>query len=308
VFAAFIAPAAYKTLAGRAKGKSPAPFGVAAGWKPAITIQVATVSLSLSPLLSCIPGVTYLPPYMRPLVAKQRPDLHRTVVLVVLATTLAFPLALSAAIACYPGRIESAHGYRFWNDFLSALGETRTPAGHDNFRACLIFNIALAMAMLAVIPYWHIRSDCLRGPKVLRWLTFLCCTGFSLGIVGVATTPYNLHPHLHNGCVYTAFAVIVPGILLLVLGSDPLLVGRPYRVVWAVFATALLVTEWLLGRLVSYHVLPYDPVQPTLQKINAAVFFAWLLADVWLFNAYLNRREAEPPHRSAVFRLQQREP
>src|ERR1035437_814988 len=70
---------------------------------------------------------------------RQPADLRRGVVLVVLATMAAFPVAITAAIACYPGRDEGAHGYRFGNDFLSALGETRTPAGHDNFRACLIF-------------------------------------------------------------------------------------------------------------------------------------------------------------------------
>ena len=222
----------------------------------------------------------------------QRADLRRGVVLVVLATMLAFPVAISAAIAFYPGHDEAAHGYRFWKDFLSALGETRTPAGHDNFRACLIFNIALGFAMLAVIPYWHIRSDCLRGPRFLRWLTFLCCTGFSLGVVGVATSPYNLRPQLHNTCVYTAFAVIVPGVLLLVLGSDRAFVGWRYRVAWAVFAVVLLLGEWLLSRLISQHVLPYYPVGPILQKINVAVFFGWLVADLWLFSAYLNRGEA----------------
>jgi ABC-type sugar transport system permease subunit len=219
-------------------------------------------------------------------------DLRRGVVLVVLATMVAFPVAISAAIAFYPGHDEAIHGYRFWNDFLSALGETRTPAGHDNFRACLIFNIALGFAMLAVIPYWHIRSDCLRGPKFLRWLTFLCCTGFSLGVVGVAAAPYNLWPHLHNTCVYTAFAVIVPGVLLLVLASDPALVGWRYRLGWAVFAVVLLLSEWLLGRLDSQHLLPDYPLPPILQKINVAVFFGWLVGDLWLFNAYLSRREA----------------
>ena len=106
--------------------------------------------------------------------------------LVVLAMMVAFPLAIGAAIALYPGHDQATHSYRFWNDFLSALGETRTPCGHDNYRACLIFKIALGLAMLAVIPYWHIRSDCLRGPKFLRWVAFLCCTAFSLGVVGVA--------------------------------------------------------------------------------------------------------------------------
>jgi hypothetical protein len=67
--------------------------------------------------------------------------LRRGVVLVVLATMVAFPMAISAAIACYPEHDEAVHGYRFWHDFQSALGETRTPSGHNNFRACLIFTI-----------------------------------------------------------------------------------------------------------------------------------------------------------------------
>jgi hypothetical protein len=86
--------------------------------------------------------------------------------------------------------------------------------------------------------------------------------------------------------------VIVPGVLLLVLGADRALLGWRYRVAWALFAVGLLLSEWELGRLVSQHVLPYDPVQPILQKVNVAVFFGWLVADLWLFNAYLNRREA----------------
>jgi len=47
-----------------------------------------------------------------------------------------------------------------------------------------------------------------------------------------------------------------------------------------------------LERRSSQHVLPYYPGQPILQKINVAVFFGWLVADLWLFNAYLNRRKA----------------
>jgi uncharacterized membrane protein len=86
--------------------------------------------------------------------------------------------------------------------------------------------------------------------------------------------------------------VIVPGVLLLVLASDPALVGWRYRLGWAVFAIILLLSEWLLGRLDSQHLLPDYPLPPILQKINVAVFFGWLVGDLWLFNAYLSRREA----------------
>ena len=210
---------------------------------------------------------------------------------IVVATMVAFFVALGVAIAYYPGQDATAHGYRFCYDFISALGVTRTPGGLDNHPACLIFNVALGLSMLALIPYWYIRTKHVRGPSLVRFLTFLCCTGFSLGVFGVALSPYDLRPNMHNFCIYTAFALIVPGVLLLLLASEHALSGLRYKVAWAVFASVLLLFEWWLVTLVSHHVLPSRPVNPIIQKVNVGVFFIWMVTDLWLFNAYLNGRE-----------------
>lgn len=210
---------------------------------------------------------------------------------IVVATMVAFFVALGIAIAYYPGQDATAHGYRFCYDFISALGVTRTPGGLDNHSACLIFNVALGLSMLALIPYWYIRTKHVRGPRLVRSLTFLCCTGFSLGVFGVALSPYDLRPNMHNFCIYTAFALIVPGVLLLLLASEHALSGLRYKVAWAVFASVLLLFEWWLVTLVSHHVLPSRPVNPIIQKVNVGVFFIWMVTDLWLFNAYLNGRE-----------------
>jgi hypothetical protein len=145
--------------------------------------------------------------------------------------------------------------------------------------------------MLILIPYWYSAPACLLGSKGVRALTFLCCTGFSLGVLGVALFRTTCGPHLHNFSIYTAFALIVPGVLLLLLASDRVLCGWRYRAAWAVFAVALLLCEWGLVTLVGKHVLPSRPVNPLIQKANVGVFFAWMIADLWLFNAFLSRRK-----------------
>jgi len=224
---------------------------------------------------------------------EQPADMRRGMVRIVVAVMAAFTVALGVAAACYPGHDAAAGHYRFCYDFISALGVTRTPGGLDNHRACLVFNVALGLAMLTLIPYWHIRSQHVRGPRPVKFLAFLCCTGFSLGVFGVALSPYDLRPDMHNLCIYTAFALIVPGVLLLLLASDRAFCGWRYRIAWAAFAVALLLCEWYLVTLVSHHVLPSRPVNPILQKVNVSVFVAWMLGDLWLFNAYLKWQREE---------------
>jgi hypothetical membrane protein len=218
-------------------------------------------------------------------------DLRLGMVRVVGVTMALFSLALAAAVAVYPGHDAAARGYRFCYDFISALGVTRTPGGHDNRLSCWIFNTALGLAMLTLIPYWHVRARHVRGPRAMKALAFLCCAGFSLGVLGVALCPYDVRPDAHNICIYSAFALIVPGVLLVLLGSDRALAGWRYRAGWAVFAVALLLCEGVLSTLVAHHVLPSRPVNPVLQKVNVAVFFAWMVTDLWLFSAFLRQRK-----------------
>jgi len=207
-----------------------------------------------------------------------------------------FAVAIVWAAACYPGHDAAVGHYRFGYDFISALGVTRTPGGLDNHPACTIFNVALGGAMLLLLPYWMVRVRCVRGPRALRLLAFLCCAGFSLGVFGVSLTPYDLRPHLHNACIYSAFALIVPGILTLLVASDPALAGPRYKWAWAAFAVGLLLCEWRLVTLVGRHVLPSRPVNPLIQKANVGVFFGWMLLDVWLFDRYLDRKREGARH------------
>lgn len=222
--------------------------------------------------------------------SRQQTDFRLGMVRVIVAVIVAFSVALGAAVACYPGHDAVAGHYRCCYEFISALGVTRTPGGLDNRCTCLIFNSALGLAMLMLIPYWYIRSQHVQGPRLVKVLTFFCCTGFSLGVLGVALSPYDLRPDMHNFCIYTAFALIVPGVLLLLLASDRALCGWRYRIAWAVFAVALLLCEWYLVTLVSHNVLPSRPVNPLIQKVNVGVFSAWIVTDLWVFNAFLKRR------------------
>jgi len=216
-------------------------------------------------------------------------DLRQGLVRMMVLTMLGFLTLLGVAVECYPGHDAAAGGYRFGYDFISALGMTRTQGGLDNYWASLLFNSGLGAAMLLLIPYWYVRSDCVRGPRFVKWLAFMCCAGFSLGVFGVALTPYDLRPNAHNVCIYSAFALIVPGILLMLLGAESSFARRRYKTAWLLFAVLLLSGEGVLTAMVRDHLLPSRPVNPVLQKINVAVFVAWMVADLCLFNAYLRR-------------------
>lgn len=222
-----------------------------------------------------------------------KPDRRQGVVGITGLVWVAFLVMLVAAMACYPGRDAAAGGYRFCYEFISALGVTRTPGGLDNRAACLLFNVGLGTAMVSLLPYWYVRAGCVRGPRFVRWLAFLCCAGFSLGVLGVALSPYDLRPHMHNLCIYSAFALIVPGVLLMLLGTESAFSGWRYKTAWLLFAVGLLVSEGVLTALIRHHVMPSRPVfNPLIQKANVAVFLAWVAADLWLFRTYLRRREA----------------
>ena len=215
------------------------------------------------------------------------------IVRLVALTLVAFLGLLGCAVAVYPGHDAAAGGYRFCYDFISALGRTHTQGGLDNHLSCSLFNGGLGLAMLILIPYWYVRSDCLRGPRYLRWTAFFLCAGFSLGVFGVAMTPYDLRPELHNRCIYTAFALIVPGVLLMSMGTEKTFSGWRYKVAWLVFSVALLLTEGVLTGMVKSHVLPSRPVNPILQKLNVSVFLVWVVADLYLFRLFLIRRAEE---------------
>jgi len=201
-----------------------------------------------------------------------------------------FLIVLALAMIVYPDSRGHWGGYSFFHRHISALGMTVTHEGARNLSACLLFNIGLGATMLALIPFWYIRVQCLGWNRAVKGLGFLLCTGFSLGLIGVALTPYNLHADLHNLSVYSAFVLIVPGCLILVIGALPEYCSLRYKLGWVGFAVTVLLVQLVILKLCHAHVLDWGRITgPVVQKVNVGIFIVWVMAELVLYRRYLNR-------------------
>ncbi len=207
----------------------------------------------------------------------------------------AFTALLAGAMLLYPDPTGRPGGYPFFHEFISALGMTQTHQGVPNLLPCILFNAGLGAAMLALIPFWLMRAGCLHGGRWIQVPAVLCCCGLSIGITGVALTPYNLHPDLHNFSVHSAFALIVPGILIMLLFAHRDYCGPAYKLGWCAAAIVLLLAEWAAVALVRHGQWPARPTTPVIQKINVAVFMLWVAAELVLYRRYLAARRRAAP-------------
>ncbi len=159
----------------------------------------------------------------------------------------------------------------------------------DNLSLALVFNSVLGISMLALIPFWCYRAGSLNAPAFLKVAMVVCGTGFSLGIFGVALTPYNLLPKIHDISVYSAFALMVPGMVIMIIFSGrDFYPGRAKTVMLCGFAAALLI-ELGIQILVSRRILPSRPAFPVMQKVNIAIFLFWLYNELRLYRRFLGQ-------------------
>ena len=212
----------------------------------------------------------------------------------VLVTLIVFLIVLPAAMLAYPDKNGRPGGYPFFYEYLSAMGMTRTHAGIANLPSCLLFNIGLGTAMLMLIPFWRLRVQCMAGKRYWQRTAFICGTAFSLGILGVALTPYNLMPRLHDFSVHSALIIIVPGGLLMIALADQNYWSRSYKWGWTAFAILLFAGELTAQIMVKCHLLPSRPTGPVMQKVNVAVFIVWLTAELFYCRRYFLRPESVP--------------
>jgi len=199
----------------------------------------------------------------------------------------AFLTILAIAMVLYPDKSGHIGGYSFFYEYISALGMTRTHQGSVNIVSCLLFNISLGVAMLVLIPFWYLRSKCINGRLGIKMAAFVFCTCFSLGIFGVALTPYNLLASLHDVSVYSALAFIIPGCLIMIVCAESFYCPRSYKVILVAFVLVVLLCELVLQIMIIRHAMPVRPAGPIMQKVNVAIFVGWVVAELLLYGRYL---------------------
>jgi hypothetical protein len=136
---------------------------------------------------------------MTPVVARLRSTL-------LLYAALQFVVLTTIAMAAYADR------YRFFGNFLSELGATRTWSGRSNHLAMVLFSVAVGCLGLAFVGFaatWRAFDCTRRSVKVAGVTAQIFGTLSGLSFIAVAAAPMNIVLNLHNGLVVAAFALLL---------------------------------------------------------------------------------------------------
>ncbi len=195
----------------------------------------------------------------------------RLIVSVVACLGLAqFLLSLAYAIAYYPG------GYSFFGNFLSDLGRTRTWAGSDNQLCSLLFNRAIVVLGLSLLPFFAFVPSTLGTGKRIPWVFALGGALSSTGLIGIGLTPYDVFFIFHHIALAVWLApmfLLAVIYLLLAFDSDNASIGL-------IVCTVALILAVLGYASVGFH-LGYV----AMQKVTAVLSVIWfsVLANRILF-------------------------
>ena len=154
---------------------------------------------------------------------------HRRATILLVATTQFVVLTL-VAMTTYAGGTyfdASTRSYRFFENFFSDLGTTRSYSGRPNWVSCVLFVIALATMGSSLVVFsggWRsFAFERRRG-------AFFGATGRGLGtlsgicFVGIALTPFDRALDAHNLLVMAAFSLLLGYVgcltVLAVCGDD----------------------------------------------------------------------------------------
>ncbi len=148
---------------------------------------------------------------------------------VVIVGTIQFLILSTIAMLFYTGgtRIdETAQGYGFFTNFFSDLGRTTAYSGEGNLISTILFVTTLVglgltfLIFFQLIPEIFDRTD--EEQKLSNYVSILG-TISAFAFIGVALTPANIIPIIHDALVILGFSLttLVLGILLILTLKDP---------------------------------------------------------------------------------------
>lgn len=136
-----------------------------------------------------------------------------------MSACLLFPLLTTAAMLFYPGGTRedpTTQGYRFFDQFFSELGLTRSYAGEPQTASFILFTAALSLAGAALVVYYCLAPTLFWNRNMLKVFSVL---GSMFGIlsglsyIGVAFTPADIYLAPHALFVQLAFVTFFIAVL-----------------------------------------------------------------------------------------------
>lgn len=222
----------------------------------------------------------------------------------VAAVCAVFVVLTTVAMLAYPGGtfpIAGTHGYQFFINYFSDLGQTRTQSGASNYLSMLLFmasvvavGLALAAFFLAFSAFFTSKATAPTALRLNKVATRFGVTSAAC-FVGLAAIPENLFAAGHFLCVQGAFNCLLVAIVLeiaairLTSGISPWLLVVNTTFVVILFGYVLLLifgpsSKTLLG----------DEINAVGQKLIVYVAIATIFAQALIVRAHRPRPAFAP--------------
>ncbi len=236
----------------------------------------------------------------------------RHLLALVAATCALFVVLTTLAMLVYPGGtfpVAQTHGYQFFVNYFSDLGQTRTQSGVSNYPSMMLFTSAVMIVGLALAAFFVAFSTVFRtkasAPAALRLNRVATRFGLASAacFIGLAAIPENLFAAGHFLCVQGAFNFLLVAIVLeiVALRGASGVFSSWLLVVYATFVVVLFGYVLLLLFGPSSKSLIGDEINAVGQKIIVYVAVATIFAQALIVRAHLPRtalRVASPPSKS----------
>ena len=225
--------------------------------------------------------------------------LYRHLFEIVASVCALFVLFTTVAMFLYPGGtapLATTHGYRFFVNFLSDLGQTRTQSGAYNYPSMLLFTAAMIVAGVGLGVFFVAFARYFASRSVHIWARRLTWVAAAVGIlaaicfIGVGATPYNLFYVVHETLAQWAFRFLLAAICLEIpairLGR-----GVPTPLLWINMSFVVLLFGYLLLVMFgpSTGTLVGEQVHVIGQKFIVYLAITTLFAQSLLVRSHLRR-------------------
>lgn len=127
------------------------------------------------------------------------------------------------AMFLYPGGtvpVAHTHGYQFFINFFSDLGQTRTQTGATNYPSMLLFSSAMAIVGSGLVVFFIAFARFFASKPAATWARRVNLVATIVGVtaalcfIGIGATPYNLFYMEHQAFVQWAFRSLLLAVIL----------------------------------------------------------------------------------------------
>jgi hypothetical protein len=148
---------------------------------------------------------------------------YRRLFAIVAGICTSFLVLTTVAMFLYPGGappVASTHGYQFFINFLSDLGQTRTQSGAANYPSMLLFTAAMLAAGTGLGVFFIAFARWFADRSTSKWATRFAWAAAAVGLVaavcfvGIGVTPYNLFYDVHEIFAQWAFRFLLAAMIL----------------------------------------------------------------------------------------------